>query len=159
MEKALELNIKGIKCDVCDYKAEDVKVEDYSEWLNKPCPKCGANLLTQEDFDTTMMLLSMVNHLNEILPPPKQDEEVVTANIEMNGTGSINFNIEDEKTCLNFDDNRSDCCCCCEGYDIDCHDYISESNKSKINIGVIGHVGHGKSTLVEALLKHNKNND
>jgi predicted GTPase len=66
--------------------------------------------------------------------------------------------MEDEKECLNFDDARSDCCCC-EGYDTNCHDYISESTKPKINIGVIGHVEHGKSTLVEALLKYNKNSN
>lgn len=36
--------------------------------------------------------------------------------------------LEDEKMCLNFDDNRPDCCCC-DGYDANCHDYFSESAK------------------------------
>lgn len=97
MKDAAELNIKGIKCDnpECDFKDDDAKFEDYNKWLNKSCPKCGANLLTQEDFDNTMMLLSMVHCLNEILPPLNNDKEIVTANIEMDGTGKVDFTIND----------------------------------------------------------------
>jgi len=46
--------IKGIKCDNpdCDFVDDSVTWDDYdktvSEWLNRPCPKCGTNLLTQE---------------------------------------------------------------------------------------------------------------
>lgn len=50
MKNALELSIKGIKCDNpnCDYINKDVEFKDYKKWINKPCPKCGANLLTQK---------------------------------------------------------------------------------------------------------------
>lgn len=95
MKEALELNIKGIKCDNCDYKNEDVKFEDYENWLNKPCPECGANLLTQEDLDVTKALIDLTNLVNRILPEASSDEKKVTMDVEMNGTGKINLKLKD----------------------------------------------------------------
>jgi len=43
--------ISGIKCDKCKFSDPTVKYEDYDKWLNKPCPDCGENLLTQEDYN------------------------------------------------------------------------------------------------------------
>ncbi len=91
MKNAMELKIKGIKCDRCDYKDENVRFEEYEEWLNKPCPECGANLLTQEDLISVKTLVNLTNIFNEILPKPEDDKEKVTMNVEMNGTGKINF--------------------------------------------------------------------
>lgn len=44
------VKVTGIKCDTdgCDYHNDDVI--KYRKWINKPCPKCGANLLTVKDF-------------------------------------------------------------------------------------------------------------
>lgn len=69
-EQNLSLNIGGIKCDnpTCDFKDDSVKVEEYPQWLNKPCEKCGENLLTQEDYDQTHFVIGMVNALNEMNP-------------------------------------------------------------------------------------------
>lgn len=91
MKNAMELKIKGIKCDRCDYKNENVRFEEYEKWLNKPCPKCRANLLTQEDLFSVKTLVNLTNIFNEILPKPEDDKEKVTMNVEMNGTGKINF--------------------------------------------------------------------
>lgn len=96
-KKALELKIKGIKCDNCDYKNENAKFEEYEEWLNRPCPKCGANLLTQEDLDTVKTLISLTNIFNEILPEPKGDEKKVAYNVAMNGTGEVNFKLNESE--------------------------------------------------------------
>jgi len=95
MENALDLSIHGIKCDNidCDFVDMEVKVEDYDKWLNKPCPKCGTNLLTQEDFDNTQLIISLVNTMNKILPQDKNNEGKVEMNIEMDGTGEMNFKI------------------------------------------------------------------
>ena len=43
----------GIKCDntKCDYIDLSVKFEEYPKWIDKPCPKCGTNLLTQEQYN------------------------------------------------------------------------------------------------------------
>lgn len=96
MENAVELNIKGIKCDnpECDFKDDNVKFEDYEQWINKPCPKCGLNLLTQEDFDNTKMIIDIVSMANKVFPKRKEDEKIVTANIEMDGTGKVDFKIQ-----------------------------------------------------------------
>jgi hypothetical protein len=40
--------ISGINCDHCEYKNDDVAFEEYPSWLNKPCPDCGATLLTEQ---------------------------------------------------------------------------------------------------------------
>lgn len=94
---AIEMNICGIKCDnpKCDFKDMSVKLENYNEWVNKPCPKCGENLLTQEDFDNTMMLISLIDSINEILPERNENDKIVTASVEMNGTGDMDITIKD----------------------------------------------------------------
>jgi phage FluMu protein Com len=94
MEDALELSIKGIKCDKCDYTNMEVKFEDYEQWLNRSCPKCGANLLTQKDFDSTKMLVEITKAFNKVFPKRKGGEKIVNMNVEMNGTGEINFKLD-----------------------------------------------------------------
>lgn len=52
----------GIKCDTegCEYKVSFGAKEEYDAYLNQPCPVCGANLLTQSDYDTMSQMLEMV---------------------------------------------------------------------------------------------------
>ncbi|WP_040194775.1 hypothetical protein [Clostridium culturomicium] len=97
MKDAVEINICGIKCDnpKCDFNDMSVKLEDYKEWLNKPCPKCGENLFTEEDFANTMMMISFIDSMNKILPKRTGNEEIVTATVDMNGTGKIKININE----------------------------------------------------------------
>ncbi len=49
----MELEISGIKCDTphCNYRDDSVKFEDYNKWINRPCPICARNLLTQQDYE------------------------------------------------------------------------------------------------------------
>ncbi|MEY9980454.1 hypothetical protein [Lysinibacillus sp. RC79] len=100
MEQALQFNIGGIKCDndTCDYRDDSVKVEDYDKWLNKPCPKCSTNLLTEADYNNVQMLLQtaqMINSLTseqlEALTGNIDNDEIVQMSIEMNGTGKMEF--------------------------------------------------------------------
>ena len=53
-----DIKIMGLKCDnpQCDWRDTTIKFAEYPQWLNAPCPKCGANVLTQEDFDKAMQL-------------------------------------------------------------------------------------------------------
>lgn len=64
----IERKSGGLKCDspTCDWTDPTVKVEDYKEWLNAPCPKCGDNVLTQEDFDNVMKVIEMVDLINTL---------------------------------------------------------------------------------------------
>jgi len=90
---ALSLNIKGIKCDNsnCDYYDMEVPFEDYDNWLDKPCPKCGMNLLTQEDYNNIKMLICIKDFVNENIVYEDGGEEKVKLSVEMNGTGNMIF--------------------------------------------------------------------
>jgi len=62
----------GFKCDAvgCDYVEMDVpKFEYLDEYiahlvghLAMNCPKCGAPLLTQRDFEVSMMMIKLLHH-------------------------------------------------------------------------------------------------
>jgi hypothetical protein len=100
MKDAIELFISGIKCDACDYRDDSVKVEDYPEWVNKPCPKCGANLLTEADFNSVQLIVQMTNLANQALPKLEESEPEMIATGEMDGTGHVHIKIyedDDEK--------------------------------------------------------------
>lgn len=93
---AVDYNIKGIKCDNpnCDFREMTVEYKDYPTWLNKPCPKCGANLLTQNDLNTIKTLVQLVNIINWITKPFMfllKRQKRVTVKAEMNGTGNVHF--------------------------------------------------------------------
>ena len=97
MRDAIEFNIGGIKCDnkQCGYSNMDVKVEDYSKWVNKPCPNCGENLLTEADYNSAQLMMNIAKMFNKTLPKRDVNEEIVTAEVEMDGTGKINYKIKE----------------------------------------------------------------
>jgi hypothetical protein len=89
------IEIKGIKCDApgCDYHQDDEPVnEGFREWLNRPCPKCGANLLTQADLDATERMLKYVSAVNKALSPITEHAGLKRFKIAlgMDGSGKIN---------------------------------------------------------------------
>jgi len=87
------INISGIKCDslTCDYCDDNVHVNGYEDWLNKPCPKCGSNLLTQADYDMQLCLLETVRLENLNSPVNNTEEPIFEVNISMNGSGYISI--------------------------------------------------------------------
>lgn len=92
----MEMKVQGIKCDnpECDYKDMSVKYEDYHEWLNRPCPKCGWNLLTQADYDTTnlLMKISKSKFLNFIEKVASIfGKKVSYYRLYMNGSGNFDY--------------------------------------------------------------------
>lgn len=59
-----------IQCDnkVCDYKIKNESGdpnENVSDYLNMPCPKCGENLLTEEDYLQSLRFLKIINWINK----------------------------------------------------------------------------------------------
>lgn len=71
MENAkIEMSNHGVKCDNsgCDFVVSFEAFEEYEQFINKPCPKCGENLLTQEDYD-------MVHTLHKLSSDEKFAEE------------------------------------------------------------------------------------
>ena len=94
--------IGGIKCDnpSCDFRDESVPVEDYKNWLNKPCPICGSNLLTKKDYKSVKRLLStikIINKIGKILPISKTMlQPSITCRVEWDGSGNPSFSVEEK---------------------------------------------------------------
>lgn len=91
-KQTVGLNISGIKCDnlSCSYIDESVQMEDYDKWVNKPCPKCGANLLTEADYELVQKVVQATNIVNGCIPEgTKYSENPVVIEFEMNGSGSL----------------------------------------------------------------------
>lgn len=60
----------GIKCDspACDYFDPSVGFHNMDEWLNKACPKCGHNLLTEQDLFNAKAVQLAVQMANNLTP-------------------------------------------------------------------------------------------
>jgi hypothetical protein len=63
---AIKMTIRGLKCDApgCDYRDDTVEFANYKAYINKPCPKCGANLLTEADAKAAVKIARAVKGLN-----------------------------------------------------------------------------------------------
>lgn len=89
MNKRIEQNDSAIICDntECDYKTEaNVPFIELEKYINRPCPLCGENLLTEEDYkncETLQTYIDFVNDLTEeeyeaLVPKSAEKEEGVT---------------------------------------------------------------------------------
>lgn len=98
LSKAIEFKAGGIKCDneECDYNDMTVKYEDYKLWVNKPCPKCGQNLLTQQDYDSFMLLIGITEVMNSTMPAPTKGEPMGTMTVNFHGTGELDIKIKED---------------------------------------------------------------
>lgn len=84
MENNLSIAQSGIICDNpnCDWEDKSVTHEETQNWLNRPCPKCGENLLTQDDLDNYNLVMASVQLVNslsekEIIELIKASESIV----------------------------------------------------------------------------------
>jgi hypothetical protein len=61
------LEIHGLKCDTptCDWRDDTIAFEDYEKYINHPCPKCGASVLTSEDYHLALTLLETFEKFKE----------------------------------------------------------------------------------------------
>lgn len=92
MEESVQMLVQGIKCDNpdCDFIDMDVKMEDYPKWVNKPCPKCNSNLLTENDYAIVKYLSSLKDLINVNVPIEQTGEnKKVSIQFELNGTGEL----------------------------------------------------------------------
>jgi hypothetical protein len=71
MTKAILVERLHLKCDApaCDYEEDTPLSADPTSYINKPCPKCGANLLTREDCDAYLKAYATIEAINAILEP------------------------------------------------------------------------------------------
>ena len=97
------IEINGIQCDAegCGYSTtegnwgttpEEIKASSES-YLNTPCPKCGASLLTEADHNAVMSMLDLAPLVTEleqaIFPNGVPEEEMLRVPLTMDGSGKI----------------------------------------------------------------------
>lgn len=60
---------RGMKCDnpECDWKDIYVRFENYEEYIDRPCPKCGSNLLTRECYERACAGIQTAERINDFL--------------------------------------------------------------------------------------------
>jgi predicted nucleic-acid-binding Zn-ribbon protein len=90
------MEFKQLKCDSCDYieETENITIETCSKYLNKPCPKCGANLFTEKDYATLKIIskiLKVESFLAKILNFFHIQPKGQRYSVSMKGNGSVKF--------------------------------------------------------------------
>ncbi len=87
MENKATLEYTGLKCDNCDYKDENIDRSEFENYINRPCPECGENLLTFNDYLNVLILENAVYDVNELNFGKKvKKEDIKTVNINTHGT-------------------------------------------------------------------------
>ena len=88
--------VGGLKCDnpSCDFIDISIAIEDYDNWLNTPCPKCGANLLTKEDLDAVKKIIALTNLAQASEYINKEGDGEATFHFNFDGTGNVEISIE-----------------------------------------------------------------
>lgn len=83
MKEKIEVKTTGLKCDNinCDWKDTNITFDQMSSWINKPCPKCGENVLTYEDHKRAMIVKESIDRVNS-LPEDVLDGMVWELDIE-----------------------------------------------------------------------------
>jgi hypothetical protein len=92
MKQNIELIESGLKCDnpKCDWEDKTISFKDYEKYIDSPCPKCGENILTQEDYNMAVLFHASVDLVNSL-----SDEELKAINYENLDDLSI-FSAEDK---------------------------------------------------------------
>jgi len=85
--------IGGLKCDCCDYVDDTIPYKDYKKWVNRPCPICGANLLTKMDYRAARSLMWTVRLVNLIPSFLFKNKERVRVRAHFDGSGCPSFEL------------------------------------------------------------------
>lgn len=99
-QDAMIIKYKGIKCDnpECDYQDSEVSANDYIKYVNKPCPKCGSILLTENDFRFCILSMEFADFVNKHvqLPDSYDRSNDLVVDIELCGNDTVNFKVREE---------------------------------------------------------------
>jgi len=77
MHDAIEWAGQSLKCDAAGCDHVEPVPEITADLIGTPCPKCGANLLTEEDHAAGLEIQAMVALINEAIGPVDVPDEVV----------------------------------------------------------------------------------
>lgn len=98
-EHITEIQSGGLKCDnpECDWADMTISESDYPKWLNAPCPKCGQNVLTDQDYEnvkTVRAAIEFINSLSEEQLAEMSDLVPDDIKEQMSGFDKIRFKVE-----------------------------------------------------------------
>ncbi len=81
-----QVKISGIKCDnpSCDYRDDTVKFEEYKDWIDKPCPECGTNLLTKKEVKMCELLMGAAKLADKLFGGKGKNTQEEMASVEIN---------------------------------------------------------------------------
>jgi hypothetical protein len=68
MENNIETSGGGLQCDNpnCDWKDTTIKIDE--TLIGMKCPKCGENVLTEEDYVNAMFVEDTIKMINSVSP-------------------------------------------------------------------------------------------
>jgi hypothetical protein len=70
MREAITVQNIELKCDACGAIEGKYQLGDIGpHMIGRPCPDCGANLLTKQDLNSMHMVLGMKDLINGLLGP------------------------------------------------------------------------------------------
>lgn len=66
--EAVTVNGGGLKCDTdgCDWSDTSISMANYAAYVDYACPKCGASVLTRDDYEALQTVLTLVHEINAI---------------------------------------------------------------------------------------------
>lgn len=92
MKNRVEFKTNGLKCDYCDWKDETILYEEISNHLDTPCPKCGENILTEEQYVMLKDIKNLSDYINNV---SEEDWKLLEENSpkveELEGKTTIKF--------------------------------------------------------------------
>lgn len=74
--EAVTVNSGGLKCDTtgCDWRDPNISLTNFASYVDFPCPKCGASVLTQDDYEAVQMVMTLVHEISAIADALPTDE-------------------------------------------------------------------------------------
>src|SRR4051812_42833476 len=64
----IQIQESNLQCDNYDWSDAEINFETYKDWIDKPCPKCGHNVLTQEDYQHAEIVRHTIEFINAMTP-------------------------------------------------------------------------------------------
>lgn len=96
MADAIHIESLDMKCDAegCDHVEKVSRVT--RDLIGKPCPKCGANLLTEADYRSATALLDLAASINEAVGPIEPSGNAPRVSINPHD-GALNITVRDAR--------------------------------------------------------------
>jgi len=96
--KNIEIQTHGLICDnpKCDWKDESISFDKFIDYVNAPCPQCGENVLTDNDYQNVVTLFEQIDRVNQFSSEEFKDMTKVGDNdpqvkITLNTHGKISI--------------------------------------------------------------------